>query len=211
MFRGFQRTCCVSHSKLKEQELSIKHSKALTMINRVLNPCRFYKNYSLNPFKLKDVSLRCRYREIRLRIVSRKCRCKKQRRAGRTVADIDLIFHVDDDDDILDLARMSLEMAGGYNVVQSNDPAKALEKIKEIKPTLLLFDVMMPGLTGPQLYQEIRKIPGCEHLRVIFMTAKAQALQTDELQFDGVMGVLAKPFDPMELPNQVLQVWTDNQ
>ena len=42
-------------------------------------------------------------------------------------------------------------------------------------------------------------------------TAKAQALQTDELQFDGVMGVLAKPFDPMELPNQVLQVWTDNQ
>lgn len=211
MFRGFQRTCCVSHSKLKEQELSIEHSKALTMINRVLNPCRFYKNYSLNPFKLKDVSLRCRYREIRLRIVSRKCRCKKQRRAGRTVADIDLIFHVDDDDDILDLARMSLEMAGGYNVVQSNDPAKALEKIKEIKPTLLLFDVMMPGLTGPQLYQEIRKIPGCEHLRVIFMTAKAQALQTDELQFDGVMGVLAKPFDPMELPNQVLQVWTDNQ
>ncbi len=127
------------------------------------------------------------------------------------MADIDLIFHVDDDDDILDLARMSLEMAGGLNVEQSNDPIKALEKIKGLQPTLLLFDVMMPGLTGPQLFQEIRKLPGYEHMRVIFMTAKAQALQTDELEFDGVMGVLAKPFDPMELPNQVRQVWSENQ
>ena len=48
-------------------------------------------------------------------------------------------------------------------------------------------------------------------MRVIFMTAKAQALQTDELHTDGVMGVMSKPFDPMELPNQVRQVWEDNQ
>lgn len=127
------------------------------------------------------------------------------------MADIDLIFHVDDDEDILDLARMSLEMAGGLNVEQSNDPTAALEKIKGLKPTFLLFDVMMPGLTGPQLFQEIRKLPGYEDMRVIFMTAKAQALQTDELHTDGVMGVMSKPFDPMELPNQVRQVWEDNQ
>ncbi len=127
------------------------------------------------------------------------------------MADIDLIFHVDDDEDILDLARMSLEMAGGLNVVQFNDPTKALENIQQYKPTFLLFDVMMPALTGPQLFQEIRKLPGYEEIRVIFMTAKAQALQTDELQTDGVMGVVPKPFDPMELPDQVRQVWNDSQ
>lgn len=124
------------------------------------------------------------------------------------MSDIELIFHVDDDEDILELARMSLEMVGGYNIEQANDPILGLEKLQTLQPTLLLLDVMMPGLTGPQLFQEIRKLPGYERLPVIFMTAKAQALQTDELQGEGVIGVIPKPFDPMELPDKIREVWT---
>lgn len=127
------------------------------------------------------------------------------------MSDINLIFHVDDDEDILDLARMSLEMVGGFTIEQANDPVVALEKVKGLNPTLLLFDVMMPQLTGPELFQEIRKLPGYETLPVMFMTAKAQALQTDELQGEGVLGVVAKPFDPMELPDEIRRIWGEAQ
>lgn len=127
------------------------------------------------------------------------------------MSDIELIFHVDDDEDILELARMSLEMVGGFNIEQANDPVLGLENIRGLKPTLLLFDVMMPGLTGPQLFQEIRKLDGYENLPVIFMTAKAQALQTDELRGDGVIGVVPKPFDPMELPDLIREIWAQQQ
>lgn len=127
------------------------------------------------------------------------------------MSDIDLIFHVDDDEDILELARMSIEIVGGMPMEQANDPLVALEKYPNIKPTLLLFDVMMPNLTGPELFQEIRKIPGSEGMKVIFMTAKAQALQTGELHTDGVIGVIPKPFDPMALPDEIKRIWSENQ
>ena len=124
--------------------------------------------------------------------------------------DLNLIFHVDDDEDILDMARMSLEMVGNFRVEQSNLPIKALERITQFQPDLLLLDVMMPDLDGPQLYQEIKKIPGYESLPVVFMTAKAQALQSKQLEGDGVLGVVAKPFDPMELPQQISQLWSQS-
>ena len=126
------------------------------------------------------------------------------------MSELSFIFHVDDDEDILDMARMSLEMVGSFHVEQANLPLKALEKIQGLEPDLLLLDVMMPDMDGPQLFREIRKMPGYEHLPVVFMTAKAQAIQTDELQGDGVLGVVAKPFDPMELPEQVRQLWNEH-
>ena len=125
------------------------------------------------------------------------------------MSELKTVFHVDDDEDILDMVHMSLEMVGGLQVEQSNLPLLALEKISSIKPDLLLFDVMMPDMDGPQLFEKIRQMPGSEHLPVIFMTAKAQAIQTDELEGDGVLGVVAKPFDPMELPDQIQQIWAD--
>lgn len=126
------------------------------------------------------------------------------------MSELRLIFHVDDDEDILDMARMSLEMVGGFQIEQSNLPLKALDRIRDLEPDLLLFDVMMPDMDGPQLYQEIKRIPGYESIPVIFMTAKAQAIQTNELEGNGVLGVVPKPFDPIELPDQVRQLW-DNR
>lgn len=125
------------------------------------------------------------------------------------MSDIDLIFHVDDDPDILELARMSLEMVGGFSIEQANDPLKALDMLDGLKPSLFLFDVMMPVFTGPQLFQELRKRPGYEDVPVIFMTAKAQALQTNELEGEGVIGVVAKPFDPMTMPDEIRRLWSE--
>lgn len=122
---------------------------------------------------------------------------------------IDLIFHVDDDPDILELGRMSLEMVGGFTMEQANDPQLALKMVEGIQPSLLLLDVMMPVLTGPQLLQELRKLPSYKDVPVIYMTAKAQALQTDELKGEGVIGVIAKPFDPMALPDEIRRMWDE--
>eukprot|EP00933_Yihiella_yeosuensis_P072121 TRINITY_DN80428_c0_g1_i1.p2 TRINITY_DN80428_c0_g1~~TRINITY_DN80428_c0_g1_i1.p2 ORF type:complete len:135 (-),score=10.77 TRINITY_DN80428_c0_g1_i1:825-1229(-) len=119
------------------------------------------------------------------------------------------ILHVDDDEDILALARMSLEIVGGLEVHQCSLAADALEELPQVQPDLLLLDVMMPGTDGPQLLAEIRKMPDYEKTPAVFMTAKAEAALNNSLKKEGVLGVLTKPFDPMQLPDELRRMWAD--
>ena len=111
---------------------------------------------------------------------------------------------VDDDDGVRFVARTALELVGGWTVTAVSSGAEALRESVSSPPDAILLDVMMPGLDGPSTLSRLRAHPETSQVPVIFLTAKARSSQHDALLDLGAVGVLVKPFDPMQLSNQVV-------
>jgi CheY-like chemotaxis protein len=82
-----------------------------------------------------------------------------------------------------------------------------LAQAPTFKPDIVLLDVMMPDLTGPQTLVALRAQPGMKGVPVVFITAKAMPDEVEELLQYGVSGVMVKPFDPVKLPMDLLKYW----
>jgi len=113
------------------------------------------------------------------------------------------VLIIDDDPDIREIARMSLEAVGGWRVLVAPDGDAGNELARAERPDAVLLDVMMPGLDGPATLARIREHSPAERLPALFLTAKAQAFDADRLRALGAQGTIAKPFDPMTLHTQV--------
>jgi CheY-like chemotaxis protein len=120
------------------------------------------------------------------------------------------ILYVEDEPDIQAVAQIALEAVGGFTLKICSDGLSALEEAADFAPDLLLLDVMMPGMDGPTTLIELRKIPALSQTPAIFMTAKVQSHEVEELINLGAIAVIAKPFDPMTLSSQIMEIW-DNQ
>jgi len=117
------------------------------------------------------------------------------------------ILYAEDEPDIQAVAKLALEMVGGFQVLICGTGIEALEKVKDFAPDLILLDVMMPGMDGPTTLQRLRADPATAAIPVIFLTAKVQPSEVARFQALGALDVIAKPFDPMTLAAQVRQVW----
>lgn len=117
------------------------------------------------------------------------------------------ILCVDDEADILEIAKMALETVGGYQVSTCQSGKEAIARVAQIKADIILLDVMMPGLDGPTTYSKLRAIASLKHVPVVFMTAKVQPKEVAAYIGLGSAGVILKPFDPMQLPGEVEELW----
>jgi len=117
------------------------------------------------------------------------------------------VMCVEDDDDIRYILDFSLRQIGGYEVCAVGSGAEALQAAPRFRPDLVLLDVMMPQLSGPQTLQQLRQLPGMEGVPVVFLTAKAMPEQLEELLRHGATGVIVKPFDPVRLPQDIRMYW----
>lgn len=124
---------------------------------------------------------------------------------------LERILYVEDDPDIQAIARVALEAVGGFTVETCNNGESALEAVASFQPDLLLLDVMMPDMDGPSTLQALRNQPGMAEIPAIFMTAKVQPQEIEQLQTQGVVDIITKPFDPMTLSDQVLQIWEQSK
>jgi len=117
------------------------------------------------------------------------------------------IMHVDDEADILELTKMALEGVKGFEVASCNGWREAIETAPVFTPDLFLLDVMMPEKSGPETLVELRELPGFADIPVIFMTAKVDRDAIRDLQKTGAIAIIAKPFDPMTLGDQIENEW----
>ncbi|WP_372886683.1 response regulator [Shimia sp.] len=117
------------------------------------------------------------------------------------------ILHVEDDPDILEIAEMALGLIGGFDVTQADRGEKALDMLQSVNPQLILSDVQMPGLTGPETIEAIRATPGFETVPAIYMTAKLMEVDNGTLSGPHNLGVISKPFDPTTLADQIRALW----
>lgn len=125
--------------------------------------------------------------------------------------DLRSILYVEDEPDIREIAKIALEMVGGFSVVMCASGEEALKKAKGTTPDLLLLDVMMPGMDGPTTLKALRKLPELTDTPVIFMTAKVQPKEVDEYKAMGALDVIPKPFDPMALAHNLREIWNRTQ
>ena len=114
-----------------------------------------------------------------------------------------IILIIDDEDDIREVAALSLESVAGWEVIKASSGAQGLARAVEHQPDAILLDVTMPGMDGPTTFRELRKNQATARIPVLLLTAKVQG--TDQKRFAdlGVEAVLFKPFDPMTLSSQI--------
>ncbi len=117
------------------------------------------------------------------------------------------ILYVEDEPDIQAVARLALEMVGGFAVTICSSGEEALAQFPVSKPDLILMDVMMPGMDGPTTLSRLRELPGAKETPAIFMTAKVQPDEVAHYKSLGALGVIAKPFDPMTLSESIRALW----
>lgn len=124
------------------------------------------------------------------------------------VGELQRITYVEDEPDIREVARIGLEMLGGFDVDVCVNGLDAIEKAPKFNPDLVLLDVMMPGMDGVETFRALREIPQLAKTPIIFMTAKAQPGEVERYTTLGCAGVIVKPFDPVTLPEQVRSIWS---
>ncbi len=117
------------------------------------------------------------------------------------------VLHVDDDDSIRGVARLTLEKVGGFEVCSCATGQEALTRAAGFQPQLILLDVMMPDMDGPATLHALRSLLNLSKVPVLFMTAKVLPAEQQRLIELGAFGVIIKPFDPMQLPQQILGLW----
>ena len=117
---------------------------------------------------------------------------------------------VDDESGIRAVARLALELAG-WTVETASSGAEGVEAANRLHPDAILLDVMMPGMDGPTTLCALRAGTATACIPVLFMTAKSRPADLERLSALGAAGILAKPFDPMQLPTDIARLlsWTE--
>ncbi|MBV9774819.1 MAG: response regulator [Gemmatimonadetes bacterium] len=116
------------------------------------------------------------------------------------------ILLVDDEDDIREVAQLSLEMVGGWEVIAANSGQEAIRRAAAERPDAILLDVMMPDMDGPTTFRNLQADPATQGIPVLLLTAKVRTADRERFSELGVAGVLSKPFDPLTLAREIADV-----
>lgn len=117
------------------------------------------------------------------------------------------ILLADDEPDILEISRIALETVGGFEVAVCSSGRALLERLTEFEPDLIIVDVLMPDMTGPDVLKEVRRRPELNAVPVVYLTGVVQEEELEELRETGVADVILKPFDPMTLADRINGIW----
>lgn len=82
------------------------------------------------------------------------------------------VLHVDDDPSIREVVAMALRVVGGFELRSVESGEAAIEAMRASPAQVLLLDVMMPRMDGPQTLEALRAMPGLPDFAVVFLTAK---------------------------------------
>ena len=109
------------------------------------------------------------------------------------------IMMIDDEPITMEIVQILLEEAGYQHFEMVDNPAKAMHTLEEVRPDLLLLDLMMPDISGFDILKSVRAHPKLKHLPVLILTSSSE--NTDKLlALDlGATDFLSKPVDPIEL------------
>jgi CheY-like chemotaxis protein len=112
------------------------------------------------------------------------------------------VLLIDDEDDIREVAQLSLELVGQWDVVTASSGAEGLRRAAADQPDAILLDVMMPDMDGAATFKHLQSDPRTCEIPVVLLTAKIFDSPTDRNGLEGV-SVISKPFDPLRLPSLV--------
>jgi CheY-like chemotaxis protein len=121
------------------------------------------------------------------------------------------ILIIDDEDDIREVAALSLEATAGWQILTASSGAEGIDIASAEQPDAILMDVMMPGVDGPTTFARMQQTPAIAQIPVLLLTAKVQGVDQRRFAGLGLAGILFKPFDPLTLAEQIATAlgWKD--
>ena len=118
------------------------------------------------------------------------------------------VLLVEDDPDIRAIACFALRSVGGLSVEACASGSEAIAKAKHFLPELVLLDVMMPEMDGPETLRALRGLPQAAAIPIVFMTARVQPHEIEEYRRAGACDVILKPFEASQLPELLQEIWS---
>jgi CheY-like chemotaxis protein len=110
------------------------------------------------------------------------------------------VLLIDDEDDIREVTRLSLELVAHWDVISAHSGAEGILRAVSDQPDAILLDVMMPDMDGPTTFKFLRADPATRHIPIILLTATIHGAGHETLD---VAAIIPKPFDPMRLHGQI--------
>ena len=117
-----------------------------------------------------------------------------------------IVVYIEDDLEMIDLVTLILTRRG-FQVKGAHGGRNGLDVVFQDVPDLVLLDLMMPGMDGWEVYQQIKANEKTKHIPVIIITAKAQDIdKVLGLHIAKVDDYICKPFRPQELLDSVERI-----
>src|SRR6267142_5361814 len=121
-----------------------------------------------------------------------------------------VVIVIEDDRPIGELLASVINDEDGYVAIHVSRPTDALHALEQVVPDLLLIDVGLPGMSGIELYDRIRKDDRLKRVPVVFETAWSQEYDR-EFKRRGITAIIQKPFDIVDVLKRVHQLAPVNQ
>lgn len=116
------------------------------------------------------------------------------------------VLYAEDEPDIRAIGKRALQAIGKFQVRECASAPEALLAATSFRPDLIILDVMMPYMNGPEALTKFRALACTANTPVIFMTAKVQPQEIAEYIALGALGVIPKPFEPMTLADSIIEL-----
>ncbi|KAM3097581.1 response regulator [Phormidesmis sp. 146-35] len=113
------------------------------------------------------------------------------------------ILVIDNEQYIQEVTQICLETIAGWEVLTASSGMEGINKAEAEQPDAILLDVMMPDMDGLTTFQNLQKNALTQKIPVLLLTAKVQSSDRERYLQLGIKAALAKPFEPLELANQI--------
>jgi two-component system, OmpR family, alkaline phosphatase synthesis response regulator PhoP len=115
------------------------------------------------------------------------------------------ILVVDDESAIRLVCQLNLDSAG-FQTLEAADGETALELARSEQPDLILLDVMLPGIDGWRVAEELAALPETREIPILFLSARSDRADEERAHEVGALGYITKPFDPEGLIDRIRDV-----
>jgi two-component system phosphate regulon response regulator PhoB len=129
---------------------------------------------------------------------------KKRALCGVFVSKVNILI-VDDEEDVLELVRYNLNKEG-YRIETATSGEEALAKARTIQPSLIILDLMLPGIDGLQVCKNLKSETKTQNIPVIMLTAKGEESDVVGGLELGADDYITKPFSPKVLIARVRRI-----
>lgn len=116
------------------------------------------------------------------------------------------ILIIDDEEDVKAIAQLGLEMAANWHVITASSGKEGLNLAETTQPEVILLDLMMPDWDGKETLKQLKANQNTANIPVILMTAKTQSAIASELNRLEIIGIITKPFRPLQLPEKISEI-----
>ncbi|TGL59113.1 response regulator [Leptospira ognonensis] len=121
------------------------------------------------------------------------------------------ILIIEDEEDITEILKIAIEHSSDILLSFATNGQDGLTKANIEKPDLILLDVLMPGMSGLELMDELNKNEILKQIPVIFITSRVQRSEIQEYKKRGAIGLIEKPFAPLEIVTRIHLLLEENE